>query len=170
MNAEALIKQLEADAAAFQALLENVQPEHASWRRAPDQWSLIEVTAHLLDEECEDFRTRLDLVLHHPETDWPPIDPAGWVTQRNYAEREMGETLRQFLDERARSMVWLRGLDSPNWESTHTHPILGSARAGDILGAWVAHDFLHLRQIARIQWQRIRELAQPFVIGYAGEW
>jgi len=170
MNAEVLINQLEVNAAAFKAILERVQPEHASWKPAPAQWSLTEVAAHLLDEEREDFRARLDLVLHHPESDWPPIDPAGWVTQREYAARELQETLHRFLDERARSMVWLRALREPNWDSTHTHPIFGSARAGDLLGAWVAHDFLHVRQLARIQWQRIRELAQPFVIGYAGEW
>jgi hypothetical protein len=170
MNAKALINQLGANADAFRALLESVRQEHASWKPAPDQWSLTEVIAHLLDEEREDFRTRLDLVLHKPEADWPPIDPSGWVTQRDYAARDLQDTLRLFLEERSRSLTWLRALRSPNWESTHTHPVFGSARAGDLLGAWIAHDFLHLRQIARIQWQRVRELARPFVTDYAGDW
>lgn len=170
MNAEALIGQLAVNASAFQALLESVQPEDVSWKSAPDKWSLIEVAAHLLDEEREDFRTRLDMVLHRPEAEWPPIDPAGWVTQRDYAARNLQETLHQLLEERARSVVWLRALRSPNWENTHAHPVFGSTRAGDILGAWVAHDFLHLRQIAGIQWLRVRELARPFIIDYAGEW
>ena len=170
MDAQACIQRLTQNSATFQALMGPVSPEDASWRPAPDKWSLIEVTAHLLDEEREDFRTRLDLVLHHPERDWPSINPAGWVEERNYAARNLEETLRHFLDERARSVVWLRGLRSAKWMSTHTHPVLGSIRAGDLLAAWVAHDWLHIRQIARIQWQRIGELAQPFKTEYAGEW
>ena len=170
MNAPALITRLETHASVFQAILGRVRPEDAPWKPSPDKWSLLEVTAHLLDEEREDFRTRLDLTLHHPDADWPPIDPVGWVTARNYAARELPPTLQQFLEERLRSVAWLRGLGSPDWQSIHPHPAFGSMRAGDLLASWVAHDLLHIRQIARLHFQRVGTLAEPFGTGYAGEW
>jgi hypothetical protein len=170
MNAEALDKRLEANAVVFRSLLGSIPPEDASWKPAPEQWSLLEVAAHLFDEEREDFRTRLDLVLHEPQKDWPPINPAGWVVERNYAAWDLSETLDRFLNERRRSVAWLQGLGSADWQSTHTHPTFGSMRAGDLLGAWIAHDLLHIRQIARILWLRVGELARPFETGYAGDW
>jgi hypothetical protein len=39
-------------------------------------------------EKNEDFRKRLELVLNNPEDPWPPIDPEGWVVQRNYNNRK----------------------------------------------------------------------------------
>jgi len=170
MNAEALIARLEAHTSVFQALLGRVSNEDAAWKPAPEKWSLLEVAAHLLDEEREDFRTRLDLTLHHPEAAWPRIDPVGWVAARKYAERELGPTVQQFLEERIRSVAWLRGLAAPDWNSEHRHPAFGSMSAGNLLVSWVAHDLLHFRQITRLQFQRVTELGAPFETGYAGEW
>ena len=53
---------------------------------------------------------------------------------------------------------------------THTHPIFGGLSAGDLLASWVAHDFLHLRQLARLQFQYASLLAEPYSTRYAGEW
>ena len=41
--------------------------------------------------------------------------------------------------------------------------------AGDLLAAWVAHDLLHIRQIARIQYEHARALAAPYKMDYAGK-
>jgi uncharacterized damage-inducible protein DinB len=168
MDADRFVRLLESHAAGFAAVLGSISPEEASWRPAPAKWSLLEVTAHLLDEEREDFRTRLDLTLHHPEADWPPIDPVGWVTQRAYAARGFSQTLAAFLEERSRSVTWLRGLTEPRWDREHRHPVMGSMRAGDLLAAWVAHDLRHMGQIARTRWQRVAAQARPFSVDYAG--
>ena len=68
---------LRQSAAAIVALAQGVTPEQARWKPTPEEWSLLEVICHLYDEEREDFRQRLDLTLHHPEADWPPIHPVG---------------------------------------------------------------------------------------------
>jgi len=73
-----------------------------------------------------------------------------------------------FLAERAKSLDWLRGLAAPDWSRAHVHPRLGSMAAGDLLAAWVAHDLLHVRQIARIRYEHVRMLAAPYRMDYAG--
>ncbi|MFH1143780.1 MAG: DinB family protein [Candidatus Eisenbacteria bacterium] len=170
MNAAALIDRLQASAEVIGTLAGRISPELAVWKPSPDQWSILEVTAHLLDEEREDFRMRLDLTLHRPDEPWPPIDPAGWVMERAYAEKDLADTLHEFLEERATSVRWLRGLQAPAWDRAHTHPQFGSRSAGELLGAWAAHDLLHIRQLARLHFRHIQRLADPHAVDYAGTW
>ena len=169
MNLKHCIDRLTANAEAFAALAHDVSAEQARWRPAPDKWSILEVVNHLYDEECEDFRARLDLLLHHPEQNWPSIAPQQWASERRYNERALDESLARFLAERRKSVAWLAGLVEPNWAARYERP-QGSLSAGDLLASWVAHDFLHIRQLARLHWQYVGALALPHKTAYAGEW
>ena len=75
MNAPALIDRLEMNAGIIKQLFDGVSQEQAGWRSVPDKWSLLDVAAHLLDEEREDFRVRLKLTLEDPSIQWPRINP-----------------------------------------------------------------------------------------------
>lgn len=170
MQSEKLIDQLQQNARRVPTLIESVAVEQAIWRPAPEKWSILEITAHLLDEEREDFRARVDLLLHSPGTAGPPIDPQGWVSARRYNERDLKKTLAQWVAERHESIKWLRGLTAPAWENVYAHPVAGPLHAGDLLGAWVAHDWLHIRQLASTHYLYLRELAKPYQLQYAGDW
>lgn len=170
MKLEPIMAQLRANAARITALVEPAGPEQASWKPDPGSWSILEVVNHLLDEEKLDFRVRLDLLLHQPGVDWPPIDPQGWVSQRGYNQRSLGPSLAEFLAERQASLEWLAGLSEANWQATATAPWGGVLHAGDLLAAWAAHDTLHLRQLVELAHAWVVHLAEPFDSGYAGEW
>ena len=169
MDLNYVIKRLAANAGIFEGLTKTVNSELAVWKPAPDKWSILEVVNHLYDEEREDFRQRLELVLKDPALVWPPIAPKEWVTTRAYSERDLAESLNNFLSEREKSLAWLRSLRSPNLESLHKREA-GSLRAGDLLASWLAHDFLHIRQITRLHWQYLTANANPFQTEYAGPW
>lgn len=170
MDANVLIERLEAGAAALAGATAGVADAEAGWRPEAGRWSLVEIACHLLDEEREDFRVRLDCTLHRPGEAWPAIDPVGWVQAHGYAEQALGATMEAFAVERRRSLAWLRGLSHPDWDATYHHPKFGSIRAGDLLASWCAHDVLHQRQIAQWHWRRLQEQAAPFGTGYAGQW
>ena len=169
MELDRFISQMADDAQRVRALAEGVSTEQARWKPDPDSWSILEVVNHLLDEEREDFRAFLDLILHRPGETWPPIDPAGWVTQRRYNEGELDAALAGFLKARHESLAWLRGLSSRDWEATYEAP-WGPIRAGDIFAAWVAHDLLHIRQLVELHWMYTTQQLQPYEVEYAGEW
>src|SRR5262245_54416169 len=114
---------LRQSAAAIVALAQDVTPEQARWKPTPEEWSFLEVICHLRDEEREDFRQRLDLTLHHPEADWPQIDPQGWVTERAYNQRDLPAMVTAFAQERDRSLTWLESLSHPDWSAAHRHPV-----------------------------------------------
>lgn len=161
---------LATSAETIRTLVETADAAQAGWRPAPDQWSILEVVNHLADEEAEDFRTRLDLLVSRPGEPWPPIDPEGWVVSRAYATRDLRESLARFRDERSRSLAWLRTLQVPDWHRAYEHPAAGPITAGDLLASWVVHDLLHVRQLARLHGAWVAARAQPHSTRYAGEW
>ena len=164
-----LYRDLERGPDFVQAFTQGFTQAEARMRPSPQDWSPLEVIAHLYDEERQDFRPRLEIALFHPQEAWAPIDPEDWVERRRYNERDLGEVLQAFIAERSESLAWLRSLDAPDWEAVYPAP-LGPIRAGDLLAAWVAHDQLHLRQLIELRRYRLAQLSAPFNLRYAGDW
>lgn len=171
METESIITGLERNAEVFPALVRGVDARQARWKPAPDAWAILEVVAHLADEESRDFRRRIDYTLNRPGERWPPIDPPRWAVEEGYLERELKGEVERFRSERRRSVAWLRGLVDPDWSREYEHPSLGTLSAGDLLASWLAHDLLHVRQINRL-WRAllVEELAPGRRVDYAGDW
>lgn len=169
MDLDYCMEQLSDNARRLRALVEAIDDEQARWKPDPESWSILEVVCHLLDEEREDFRVRLDITLHRPGETWPGIDPGGWVTARNYNDQDLGQALRRFLAEREASLAWLASLQSGDWQATYEAP-WGSIKAGDLLASWVAHDLLHMRQLVELLWLNKEAYVKPYSTRYAGEW
>ncbi len=169
MTPTEIAARLAANAEVFRHLLADVSPEQARWKPAPEKWSLLEVINHLADEERDDFRTRLQRTLHHPEQGWPPIDPERWAVDRQYNSRDLAVSLADFLEERTRSLAWLRGLSKPDFASAHHHK-LGTITAGDLLSSWLAHDFIHIRQMTRLHYEYLASARGASTLRYAGPW
>ena len=170
MDFEFCLAQMSQNAASIQQLVEGVGADQARWRPDKKSWSILEVVTHLYDEEREDFRARLDLILHRPADSWPPIDPNGWVTKRSYNDRDLGMSLIGFLQERQNSLEWLRQLRNPDWAQTSTAPWGDPLSAGDMFTSWVTHDILHLRQLVELQYAYATTHLAPNSGRYAGEW
>ncbi len=169
MNFETLYHDLAHGADIIRALVLGVTQAEAQVRPAPEEWSVLEVIGHLVDEEREDFRQRVDYALNRPGEAWPPIHPSAWVTERRYNERDLEQSLNEFLAERAKSLDFLKGLQSPDWDTLNITPF-GERRAGDLLGSWVAHDNLHMRQLIELRRFRLQTHTAPYDIEYAGDW
>ncbi len=82
MTLDEMITQMTWQAERIRMLVDGVDDEQARWKPDAESWSILEVVNHLYDEEREDFRVRLDSMLHRPGENAPPIDPQGWVTAR----------------------------------------------------------------------------------------
>ncbi|MGB0383437.1 MAG: DinB family protein [Ardenticatenaceae bacterium] len=147
-----------------------VSDEQARWKPDPKSWSMLEVINHLDDEEREDFRARLNFLLHHPEQPWPSTDPAGWVIERQYNQREFDTSLQNFLNARQESLAWLKALEAPRWQNEYFHAPAGRRlSAGDMFTSWLAHDLLHMRQLVELKWAYTSRIMKPFSVDYAGQ-
>lgn len=170
MHHIAIARQLAQQAQTIRSLVADVPEAQARWKPTPEDWSLLEVINHLYDEEREDFRQRVDYLLYRPTEEPPPIDPVGWVTARAYNQRNLAESLQNFLQERNQSITWLHGLVNPAWSNTYRHPAGFTMSAGELLACWAAHDLLHLRQLIELHYAWHKAQVAPFSLAYAGDW
>ncbi|REJ81925.1 MAG: DinB family protein [Bacteroidetes bacterium] len=164
-----IIEQLENNMEIFKAFFKSSNHDMILWKPAHEKWNTLEIVCHLYDEEREDFRARLIHVLENPDAPLPPIDPPGWVSQRNYAAQNFQLKCSAFLTERKNSVKFLRGLKNPKWDNAYQHPKFGPLSAKMFLANWLAHDYLHFRQLTRLRHEYLQHVSGE-KLSYAGNW
>lgn len=164
-----IIQELSKNREIFKILLTGQSREEYLWKQNRNKWCLLEIICHLYDEEREDFRARTKSVIETPGKSLVAFDPLGWVKDRNYLEKDYEPTLTSFLLEREHSVNWLRSLESPEWNNEHNHPKLGPMSAKLFLSNWLAHDYLHIRQIIKLKFDYLKEITGES-LNYAGDW
>ena len=166
---ETIIHQLHHNGTLFKAMLSGLENDIITWRPNPEHWCILEIICHLRDEEVEDFRTRVKSVLTDPSVPLPKITPTKWVIERKYIEQNYNDVLNAFLRERSASVAWLKSLPAPKWENAYNHPKFGPLSAELFLNNWLAHDYLHIRQITRVKYQYLARFGNT-PLQYAGKW
>lgn len=170
MNFQKQIASLERFGAILPEVVGNVSEVDSRWKPADGAWSILEIVGHLADEEEFDFRERIRFTLADPSASWPAIDPEGWAVERRYNQQRLTAVVSRFTSLRKESVSWLRSLENPDWSQTHRDARSDPLRAGDLLAAWAAHDWLHLRQISKRMYQMAARDAGDYSIRYAGVW
>lgn len=168
MDFDYCIEQLTANAAALKALTAGISPEQACWKPSPEAWSVLEVVNHLADEEREDFRPFAEWALGGPAK--MPHDSDTWILTRGYNARDLAASVADFLQERERSLAWLRGQTGTDWQTPVAYTYRPGFRAGDVLASWVAHDLLHQRHLVELRYKLAKAALLPFDVQYAGDW
>jgi hypothetical protein len=102
---------------------------------------------HLRDEEAEDFGARLRVVVEGGRS-FTPIDPERWAVERRYLEVDPREAMAALRERRATTVTFLESVSSERLAAGVEHARLGRLSGLDLLAAWVAHDRLHLAQLA----------------------
>jgi DinB superfamily len=169
MNSNKIIDGLKKNISTYESLLLNTPHEEHAFKSGPKKWSLLEIVCHMHDEEREDFRARLKHVLENNPGDLPPIDPPAWVVDRKYSEQNYQEALRNFIKERKESIQWLNSLASPQWDNAYVHPKFGEMSGKLFLSNWLAHDYLHIRQILSVKHEYLKSISGES-LSYAGDW
>ena len=169
MNQEWVIRSLAKNKDVFHSLLADIDIQFQQWRPAADKWNLHEILCHLLNEEIFDFRARVKHTLETPGELMASINPVGWVLEKNYGGWNYQDTLAKLIQERVQSVAYLQKLKNINWKSVHQHPQLGAMSAENFLFNWLAHDYLHFRQINRYYYLFFKEQSE-MDLSYAGNW
>lgn len=164
-----LFEQLTRHGEVLEAMLSGLPADQQRWKPEPAKWCALEVICHLHDEEREDFRARLRSTLEDPAAPWPKIDPAAWVAERKYIEQDFAAKLHGFVEERKRSVEWLRSMDNASWVHAYIHPKVGPVSCGLLLTNWVAHDLHHMRQLINLRYTYVKANTKV-PLDYAGTW
>lgn len=169
MKVEEVIRELDRNRKVFRALLTDISEELITWKADSKRWCLLEIVCHLVDEEREDFRTRVGHALEKPLEPLTPIDPVGWPKTRNYLEQDFETAVKKWEQERIASVKWLCELNDQNWESAVNNQELGKITARGFLFNWLAHDYLHIRQINALKHAYLKHKSGDSLT-YAGNW
>jgi hypothetical protein len=123
-------------------------PEDAlDFHPAPDQWSIREILAHLVDDEMYVMRLRMERMIKEERPNLTPHDEQAWYAQRNTTRDALGELLGDFALQRAASLGIIHMLRESDWARQGFQPEYGLFTAEGWLGNWVEHDSTHIRQI-----------------------
>jgi hypothetical protein len=128
-------------------LLGDLDPDTWRARPAPAEWAPVEIICHLRDEEVEDFGARVRAVLDG-HTRFSPIDPERWAVERGYRDTDPRAALAALAERRAASVASLAAIAPDRLLGVVEHPAIGRLSGLDLLAAWVAHDRIHLAQLA----------------------
>ena len=164
-----VIEQLHQNKTLFHNILKDCDETMFLWKQTPEKWCLLEIVCHLYDEERDDFRFRTQWVLEKPNKTPPPFNPLNWVTEHKYMEQNYKDMLNRFITERQHSINWLKALENPEWDNAYKHPRMGTVTAKYYLNNWLAHDYLHLRQILRLKFDYLNYRSGNN-LDYAGVW
>lgn len=168
-NPEPVINQLQVNVLIFENLLKPSSSIAYLYKPAPDKWCMLEIAGHLLDEERDDFRARLSHILNQVKEPMPFIDPPAWVTEHQYLDQVYETQVNRFLEERTKSINWLQTQIQSDWGLVYLHPKLGLMSAGMLLSNWLAHDYLHIRQILQVKHAWLQQYSGES-LDYAGIW
>lgn len=169
MNYSIIIQELTRNKDVFKDLLTGIEESNYLFKPENKKWCLLEIICHLYDEEREDFRIRLKHVLDASTNPLPSINPREWVQEREYIKQNFSDKLDNFLKEREKSIKWLQSLQSPKWDNYYNHPKFGKMTAKMFLSNWLAHDYLHIRQILKLKFDYLSHQTNES-LNYAGNW
>lgn len=153
----------------FDSIFRNVPEDLITWKQNPEKWCPLEIICHLYDEECEDFKVRIKHVFESPDLQPPPVNPTKWVSERKYMNQDYYSKLNAFFKERDRSINWLKNLENPPWNNAYIHPKFGAMSAYYFLSNWLAHDYLHIKQMIRLNFDYLN-YRTGIDLDYAGRW
>jgi len=169
MTADQLIIELTKNQKIIESILSDVSDDFIHFSTDEQSWSPLIVLCHLIDEEKEDFRARVQHLVEHNESAPFPIDPEGWVTARDYKSQDFDAKLSEWISERNISLNFLSMILPEHYDNGFEHSHFGRFTVGSLLDNWLAHDLLHIRQLTRIRYQYLSSLS-THSMEYAGQW
>lgn len=167
---EKIIKSLEINKIVIASTLSGLKEEEYNFTENENSWSIREIICHLHDEEAEDFRKRVEHILFTPEKKLEAVDPLAWPEQNDYKNQGFEWALKSFIIERDISVDDLEEWKDKNWDNTTEHPRLGKISARMMLHNWLAHDYIHIRQINRNRYLYLQSKSGDINLSYAGNW
>jgi hypothetical protein len=170
MKIDEIVGRLISNAEAIRRLLETLTDEQSNWKPDPETWSMKEVMEHVFNEERLDFRKHLREMLSEPPQPWGQFHQEDYLTVESCKK-----ALEEFLLERQASTEWLKEQAGTDWTVSSSISFSPEGEtfvlsAGDVLVSWVAHDFLHLRQMNELLYAWNEKQAPPYSVQYAGGW
>jgi hypothetical protein len=112
-----------------------------------ERWSIKEVVLHLRDAE-EVTLERCTRLAREDGPVLPGYDQEAYARDRGYQDADASAGLRGFEDLRGKLLILFQSVSAADLERTGTHEEWGAVTLGGLVERMIAHDLIHLAQIA----------------------
>lgn len=118
-------------------------------RPAPGKWSVVEILAHLADDEIATSWRYRQMIEHNGEK-LLGFDQDEWARLGRYGSWEVNDALELFRRLREANVRMLVGLSEEEWERAAEHTERGRMTVRQLARHMAAHDVNHIEQVRRI--------------------
>lgn len=147
-------KVLERTPGTIRALLSGLHDNWVSSNEGPDTWSPMDVLAHLIHGEEEDWIPRAKIILQQGEAStFEPFDRFAFLERESTKGKDLADLCTTFETLRAKNLAALDEMDLDNDDRLDllgTHPEFGRVTLGQLIATWATHDLAHIVQITRV--------------------
>ncbi len=144
------LSQLESTPEILRILFEELSEEEASWKPAPDRWSIAEVMEHLSHVEAHGFRARIDQMMEQETPQLKEYNQEVLAAAGQYSGRDFEDSFDHWEDQRETNVEYLSSLAPAVLGRTAQHETFGLITISDLLNEWAFHDLGHIRQLMEL--------------------
>jgi hypothetical protein len=130
-------------------LIRGVPAEKLAQPAAPGKWSVVEIVAHLAEDELV-TSWRYRQMLENPGVALPGFDQDLWAQLGSYSKWTAEDALAMFKLLREANLRMASRLTPEQWESAGVHGERGPMTVRSLFRHMAGHDRNHVEQIARI--------------------
>ncbi len=130
-------------------LTSGVSDEKLRRRPAPQKWSVLEILAHLAEDELVTSWRYRQMIEHNGAT-MIGFDQNEWARLGDYGSWDVREALEMFRLLREANLRLLTRLTPKEWECEGNHAERGRLTVRDLARHMAAHDINHILQIERL--------------------
>jgi hypothetical protein len=145
---DALALQREAPPA-LERLIAGVSEERLRRQPSPKKWSVVEILAHLAEDELSSSWRYRQMIEHNGEQ-LLGFDQDEWARLGNYCSWNAREALEMFRLLREANLRMLAQLSAEQWECGGIHSERGRLTVRELAIHMAAHDINHIKQIERL--------------------
>ena len=146
MSRQEIVDTLRALPGQIEALVRDLDEETLRRRPAPDEWSIVEVCAHLRDS-LEIDGERIRRMLEEDEPSISSYDQEALVRERDYQAESMPLVLTVLRAFSGGNAYALEGLSEEQWQRGGRHEERGPINVGGYAEQQAEHVRVHLEQI-----------------------
>ena len=148
MTLDDILEALQATPVVLARLVQGLPEETLRAGHGPQRWSIKEVVAHLRDAD-EVSLERFERMAREERPFLPAYDQEAYARERDYQNSDTARALAEFTAIRGRMVALFRGFSPADLDRPGTHEETGPITIGTLADHVVAHDLVHLGQIAR---------------------
>src|ERR1700683_4194412 len=133
----------------LERLIAGVSEERLRRRPGPKKWSVVEILAHLAEDELSSS-WRYRQMIEHNGSPLLGFDEDLWGRVGDYASWNASEALEMFRLLREANLRMLSHLSGEQWECAGIHSERGKLTVRELATHMAAHDVNHIKQIERL--------------------